>query len=350
MPKLLCSECFKNEGLRLNAWRCGSDSEEMCNNCQSNKGRNLDKDQANSLVMDFFVRGTVVRAKYGAAPMLAFNEHHAGFIETSTPKDLIDDVKLISNYLSIGIFNYGPNLWMLGENYPLESLQSDSERSVVVARIVAEYPSLTINSQSIFYRIRINPRSIEKTEFDPPPDDILGKGRFDAPKFPVLYVSQDLEGCMHECRATMEDDIFVVSLIPNGDLRILDLSVVYREDKSDFESLDMAVHMLFMAKSHSYPIIREIGRRARDMGYDGVQYPSYFTHIRTGARPFETVFGMSIRRFPQYKSYIENDTIKNIVIFGRPLRDNILSIKSINRVILRRAIYDISFGPVGYDN
>jgi len=221
MLHLLCSNCFKNEGLRLNAWLRGSVIDVSCCNCGSENGRGLDRDQAMLLVEDFFVRGTVFRSDYGAAPYLIFNEHAAGMIEETTPKDLVEDVQLLSGCLSIGIFFYGPRAWMCGENYPLNSLRIESEQDIVIERIVSEYPSVSIPKSSILYRVRINPSSTEHSQFDTLPIAFLGKGRLDAPGLPVLYVSQDLEGCVHECRATMDDEIYVASLRPSQNLNLL---------------------------------------------------------------------------------------------------------------------------------
>jgi hypothetical protein len=86
-------------------------------------------------------------------------------------------------------------------------------------------------------------------------------------------------------------------------LRCLDRTEVLEEQQaSEFDSLDMAVHMLFLAQPHSYEICRSIGMAARDAGFDGAIYPSYFSMVRTGTRPFQTAYGLSVRRFPSYRA------------------------------------------------
>ena len=73
-----------------------------------------------------------------------------------------------------------------------------------------------------------------------------------------MYGSQDLPVCVHECRVTAEDELYVATLSPTRDLKLLDLSVLLREeDGTEFDSLDMAVHMLFLAGKHSYEISRD---------------------------------------------------------------------------------------------
>jgi hypothetical protein len=80
--------------------------------------------------------------------------------------------------------------------------------------------------------------------------------------------------CVHECRFTAEDELYVATLFPTRELKLLDLSALLKEEHStEFESLDMAVHMLFLAGKHSYDISREIARVVHSVGYDGVVPP-----------------------------------------------------------------------------
>jgi hypothetical protein len=107
--------------------------------------------------------------------------------------------------------------------------------------------------------------------------------------------------------------------------------------------------MLFLAKSHSYEISRELARTAHQRGFDGIIYPSYFSMLRTGAQPFETIFGISVRHVPDMDRYATAQIISNVALFGRPLMEGKLKVKSINRVIVQRAEYALTFGPVGYE-
>lgn len=70
-------------------------------------------------------------------------------------------------------------------------------------------------------------------EYDSPPAVAIGAGRFDAPLFPVLYGSQDLPVCLHECRVTAEDELYVATLSPTHELRLLDLSALLPEETYD---------------------------------------------------------------------------------------------------------------------
>jgi hypothetical protein len=161
-----------------------------------------------------------------------------------------------------------------------------------------------------------------------------------------------MQVCIHECRTTVDDDTYVATLAPTRNLRLLDLSRILREPApvSEFESLDIAVHMLFLAGKHSYDISRRIATAAKQGGFDGIIYPSYFSMLRTGARQIDTVLGMSVRHIEQLNAYASGQIIANLAIFGWPIREGTLKIVSINKVIMERAVYNLTFGPVGFES
>ena len=171
---------------------------------------------------------------------------------------------------------------------------------------------------------------------------------FDADQQPALYASPDLQTCLHECRVTAEDDLFVATLRTARDLELLDVAALLDEPRgvTEFESLDLAVNMLFLAGEHSYPIAREISRAARSAGFDGMVYPSYFSMLRNGVKPFETTYGISHRRIPQYREFEEAKVSANFAIFGRPIEEGLVDVCCINRVVLSTVLYSVNFGPV----
>lgn len=87
----------------------------------------------------------------------------------------------------------------------------------------------------------------------------------------------------------------------------------------------------------------------RDAGFDGIIYPSFFSLIRTGGRPFETAYGLSLRRYlPEREEYAEAFTIRNFALFGQPVASGLANVKSINRLVLTQVGYVGHFGPVTY--
>lgn len=322
-------------------------NDSSCENCGSEIGRKLDKERLAQLAHRFFVWGTLHKCDYGAAPVIKFNEHQTTSITPS--KWLENDVNLFEKILGVGFFHYGPRLWMVGEVEPLKELTDESTRKTVIERIIHEYPTIFLSKDELFYRIRINPnRPHDKSEYDSPPEEFSGNGRLDSSDFSILYGSQDLQVCIHECRVSAEDEIFVATFEPNRPLKLLDLTAILEENCTEFESLDIAVHMLFLAGKHSYEISRELSKLAKASGYDGIAYPSYFSLLRSGGMPFETTYGLSHRRIPQLHDYEKGKIIKNLALFGRPLEKSIISVKCINRLVLHTVEYGVHFGPVEY--
>lgn len=348
MPEpLLCSECFQDEGLRLDAQVIGVADGSVCPNCRSLAGRKLDAGLLQSLAHRFFVWGTIHRVAFGAAPVVVFNHHRPSDIMPSSW--LESDVRLLEKAIGVGFFRYVPRLWMVGEVEPLVQLQDPTTRGAVIARILAEFPTKTWPAGRGLYRVRKGPSSPDDPrEYDSPPMGRAGAGRLESRGLPVLYGSPDLQVCIHECRVTAEDELYVATLSAGRDLRVLDVTEVLKEDVTEFESLDMAVHMLFLAGPHSYDITRDLARAAHSAGYDGLLYPSYFSLLRTGSIPFETSFGISLRRVPRFHEYEGSKTVANVALFGRPVEDGTVRVRCINRVILSRVEYDVRFGPVSY--
>ena len=349
MDTIACSNCFADRGLQLDAAQLGEADSTACPGCGSTEGKKLDKDRLAKLAYRFFVWGSFWRTEYGGAPLIQFNEHQKTSI--SPPSWLETDVKLFERSLGVGFFHYGPRLWMVGEVEPLKALQEATSRGAILARVLSEYPAREIDPPFSFYRIRKDPKSpSEHHEYDSPPASLSGSGRLDAVGAPVLYASPDLEVCVHECRVTAEDELYVATLEPARQLRVLDLSVVLQESDgvTEFESLDMAVHMLFLAGKHSYDISRDIAAAARSAGFDGLIYPSYFSLLRLGAMPLRTTYGLSHRRIPQLQAHEQSFAVPNLAVFGRPIEAGLVKVKCINKFVLNRIGYEFHFGPVNF--
>lgn len=346
IKSIACSNCFEDQGLCLDAWRLGIDRDTYCPNCGNSEGRKLNKEQLFELAHRFFVWGSLHKCDFGGAPVIQFNEHQKTSINVSPW--LKNDLQLFEKLLDVGFFYYGPRLWMVGEIEPLKHLQDENQQSKIIERIFEKYPTRIINHLNEMYRIRKFPQNPESDcEYDSPPSNFAGCGRFDDQSFPALYASEDLDVCLHECRITAEDDIYLATLQPVNTLKMLDLTVLIKEENiTEFESLDLAIHMLFLASSHSYPITRKIARTAKEKGYDGIIYPSYFSLLRLGIMPFQTTYGLSNRRVIQYQEYEQHTTIPNALIFGHPIAEKRLQVKCINRLVLSQVAYDVRFGPV----
>lgn len=340
---LLCRNCFHDPGLRLMAsGETGIIGD--CPSCGLPDSHLIPADALKNLSYEFFVRGSQHRPQYGGAPRIQFNDKREGSLHLGGP--LQHDIELLERTLDIGFFEYFPRLWMIGEIEPLKDLQDRTSRPRIIDRILREFPVRTLEPRDEFYRIRKSPASAsDVSEYDSPPAALLGNGRLENPALPVLYASQDLEVCVHECRFAAGDELYAASLKARNPLKLLDLSAILEEEETEFESLDLAVNMIFLAGSHSYEISRDISEASRSAGFDGLIYPSFFSLLRTGGRPIETVYGLSIRRFGD-KEYERSKIIPNIALFGRPIAERKVDVLGINRVEITAARYGISLGPV----
>ncbi|KDB06756.1 RES domain protein [Burkholderia sp. lig30] len=349
-----CSGCFSDFGLGLEVARRGERTDAACPNCGQHSSWKVNIAALHDAARSFFNRGSIRRLRFGGAPTLAFNTKQASSV--TVPPWFKSDLSLLERLLNIGVFPYGPRLWMVGEVEPLKEMQDEQRRGAVIQRILNEYPGKELPPENIFFRLRVNPKNPEDpAEYDAPPKEFSGRGRLDSPGQPVLYGSADLQVCVHECRVSAEDETYVATLAPTRPLKLLDLSEVLREPEgvTEFESLDMAVHMLFLAASHSYDITRRISLMAGQAGFDGIEYPSYFSLLRTGAIPFETAYGLSgrvIARYTRHARHAEHERSKivpNLALFGYPVAEGKVEVKCINRLLVTRVEYDLKFGPAG---
>lgn len=342
---LLCSKCFENHGLERQASAFGKSDKMCCPNCNSVHGFKLDRKASSKVAYSFFVRGSYVKTSYGQAPLFQLNST-PNADSVSLPPQLQKDADLLSLKLGISFSYHTIKLWMLGEVEPLKKLQSKRSKDSIIKRILKEYPSKLLTQEDVFYKVRTNPQYPDKeAEYDSSPVP-NGAGRMHQRGKQTLYTSEDLDTCIHECRVSADDTVYCATLSPQADMHLLDLTVVLKEECTSCQSLDMAVHLLFLAGSHSYKITQEIAAAALDYGYQGVAYPSYFTWLRMGIPPLPTAYGLSYRSHPNAEHLVENMNIQNYAIFGRPIEQNLLAVKSINRVVLRRVEYEYSLGPV----
>jgi len=346
---LLCSNCFQDQGLRLFAHKIGIENLDFCKCCKTRSGHKLTKTLIAILAYEFFTRGSVKRCRYGFFPEIMVKNDFLSSIETSCW--LADDIRLIGDALSAGFCYYTPEFWMVGENAALKCLRKRSKRGKVISEVLKRYPFRRLEPGEIFYRLRKNPQNPSQIDqYDSPPPLLRKKGRLNSDRLSVMYGSQDLEICVHECRATVEDELYFATLTPCKNIKLLDLTEIIQEDVgvTELESIDMAIHLLFLAGKHSYRVSRDIASSVFKAGYNGLIYPSYFSLLKTGATPLETIYDISIRRVPSLKKHAKSHIIPNLALFGRPIEEGLVKVRCLNRLVIRKVEYDLQFGPLPY--
>jgi hypothetical protein len=322
---LFCSNCFRDDGLRKTAEKLGARFSARCPHCHTLDGAKITKNKAETLVTQFFWNGSFFRADFGGASRIVSNPYRYRDSDVQFPHWLSDDATLIQEVLKIGFLHYGPPLWRLGEIEPLKDLDRPATRDAAAKALVREYSGLSIKETFLFHRLRTRMAEGEEAnplQYDSPPEQFLGTGRLDDLGQPVLYGSDNVEICFHECRVTLPEECFIAHLRPRKPLNLLDLRAEIPNDgPTEFESKNLAVHYIFSASEPAYNITRLIAKTAREMGYDGIVYPSYF-------------------------SLWKPDKLYNFAIFGRPIAEGSLEVTTINRAFLKSAQYDYIFGPL----
>lgn len=326
---ILCSDCFSDYGLREEAKKFGKLSRYKCKNCGSIEGHHLNKETAEELAWQFFIAGSAYRSNFGAAETIMMNAGHYRANEVKFPVWLQDDANTIGEALRVGFFLYGPSTWKLGQVTPLLQLQNARTRAPVAREIVEKFPKTILHPGTPFFRLRkdvSNPANA--LEFDSAPKG-KSKGRFNSDTRPILYGSESIEICVHECRVTVADYLYVASLEPTRALRLLNLTEEVEEGDdsfiNDFESLNTAIGMLFRAAEHSYEAATAIARQAKRSGLDGIIFPSYFHQVT-------------------------DVTIPNIALFGHPIKEGKLRVAGVNRLCLEKVAYSTRFALVRADD
>lgn len=322
---VLCSKCFSDPGLQMAASKIGRNEHRRCRHCGAFDGSKLYRTAVEALMVEFFWHGSFFRADFGGAHRLVSNPYRYGSREVDFPSWLRSDAHLLEDELKVGLFHYGPPLWRIGEIEQLVNLRNPKTRSAAISSLFHQFPEKILVAGTPFFRVRKNLAPEQEQDFsqyDAPPQGYGGSGRLDSKGLTVLYGSEDLEICIHECRVIIPDECFVASLETTRDLRLLDLTAPPISDgATPFESLDISMRFLFSAGDHSYSITQAIARRARRAGYNGIVYPSYF-------------------------SLVKLKSIPNIALFGRPIKSGAVRVKAINRAMLSSATYEVRMGPI----
>jgi hypothetical protein len=324
----LCSHCFANIGLQREAEQVSQlRTKAPCKRCSKVGGAVLDSDAARQLMSNFFVFASTPPDVGGPAYVYQFNEYHyPGVVEFGTEIDA--DVQLLSNYLGVGLFQYGPPLWRLGytEHYQTLREGDSATRDLVWDDILGRCAETVLGQDVVLYRVRKGEDLIAPlaSEFDSPPASVRiasSFGRYDSEALPILYVSENTETCLHECRVTLSDYINVAALRPSRDLRLLNLTEVDDTTmRTEFDSVARLLTKFAFCGKRDYDLCKELAHKVKAKGYDGFVYLSYFRQAH-------------------------EVNLTNIAVFGYPLRDGLLSLASVNRVKLTRVSYGYSFGP-----
>lgn len=245
---VFCSDCFRNEGLRIEAEKLGQQQESPCPACSSTSGKKIDEGLLWELCCRFFDYGS--RSLY-QPPVYriippSLGSHFKG-CEAKFDASLNDDTARIKQSADIGLRYNAPNIrrmgitsvyheiWTILDSDTLTDNAKAEKLANPFARIRDCCGSFTLLSGRKIYRIRINPDGVSQaTAFDTTPTEF----RFNSVTFPVWYAGLGIETCIHECRARAGDEIILATLTVEQPQRIIDLDNILTgetrgEERSD---------------------------------------------------------------------------------------------------------------------
>ena len=332
---LLCSNCFQDVGLKLEAQRIGRwrRQKQSCPNCASRDGCTLDNKALHELQRQFFSRATAPNQFRDDIAVLGLVEDDPPYtdIGLTLRPEAQADWDLMQSKINGRLFYRSPRLFFLGITNHFGWYQS-LPKDVVRNEIVPKLCFTEIDPVASFFRIRVNltdANKFDEGQYDAPPKPRQrGFGRFDNPKLSLLHGSPNLQVCIHECRVTLADDIFVATLAPTRTLRLIDLSRNYDQPAAinPFDDLFWFFRGLMNAsRPHVYRYCRRIAQTIKDMtDADGFVYNSYYTNV-AGDTGGKTI---------------------NYALFGLPILEGKLKVVSINTIRLSRITYDYHLGPL----
>jgi hypothetical protein len=322
---MLCTKCFSNEGLRIEAERLVSCDPTFCPTCKSPSSCTISSDLAHELIDRFFCHGSQSLVVAGHIPVYKLTASRALMSGKFDPT-LEDDYQMLIEHYNIGVRHNAPAEWRMGMTDHYHALSGSYEDALqILDEIISVASNRILPSNTKLYRVRTNVRDgvAMPISYDAPPNfTTRTPGRYDDNDLPLLYASFDIETCIHECRCTVLDEIVIATLRTTRDLRIVDFeSLDEPAPLTPFQCIGHFLHGLSVATEDEYPKCRMLSRRLFERGFDGFTYRSFFSKVKGNA-------------------------LTNIALFGHPIREAKVSMTSVNRIKIDRIDYGFSLGPV----
>lgn len=324
---IICSKCFKDTGLQKEAEQLGVKKQLPCPICGKIDGAKLDKNELEEVCNRFFLKGSFYRTLFGGSRNLNVYFENSKQDDMICTSSLLADMNLLKEKFGIAIGWYGPQMWKVGFNDWMETLESANhkKRNATIEDIIQRCSNFYLSKNDYFYRIRTNlcDEELLSQTYDAPIRQNLQSGRFNINSKSVFYGSFNIETCIHETRVTIDDDIYIATFHSTMELKLLDFTRVLKkgEEITPFEDLSTALSMIFYAGKQSYKITQAFSLIAMERGYDGIIYPSFYNQVR-------------------------DEDCRNLILFGRPVLEGKLEMTSVNHLVLNKVEYEYTLGPV----
>src|SRR5713101_6776222 len=179
---MLCTKCFKNEGLLLEAEKLCSGNTVQCSVCGSSNGRAITADAADDLLGKFFVHGSQSLVIAGHVPVYKLTRDK-GFMSGRFDSPLEDDYQLLIKHYGLGVFHNAPAEWRMGmTDHYHELTMSYPEALKTLDDIIGVTTRRVLPAHTKLYRVRTNIKMevTAPSSYDAPSSEAKRKpGRYD---------------------------------------------------------------------------------------------------------------------------------------------------------------------------
>lgn len=337
--KKLCSNCFKNAGIRQLASSFGLNDFGSCESCGNILGKNVNEEAAAKIIDEYIIEGgrpsTIMPSMFAHLRGVYDPKEVLFFIDNES----IIDVAKLSKISEFDIHLNSPKTTHVGETYygyEFRQLLNDRHNTPnytkqliqLIDDVMEYYEDTLIDEGTQIFRIRVNPKNPElNVDFDTPPFIFRkSNNRLNDIDFPVFYGAFDIETCIYESKFDSEDDLYYIELSTSRPIRVFDLTNIKPMHNEAYKEYYMYEEMLyfthFVFNTNDYmQFTKLLSRRIFEKGYEGILYPSYFSRFR-------------------------KSKFNNIALFGEPISSGLLNYISKGRIIIKQIQYEYSFGPV----
>src|SRR6267142_3417841 len=335
---ILCSKCFKNAGISVEAEKIGCASAPECPRCGAPAGAKLTEENLLRLQDNFFIGGSRVSAYYPSPIGLGGAE----LSETQFEPNTWTDYLLIKEHTGRELFWYGPPLWRLGHSllrekvearlkpddydWPLSVGQETTLEELWDEAISILKPMVLERGKRLFRARMLAKKPLKTFEYDSPPADLVRPGRFNDSIHRVFYAAFDIDTCLLELKLgpseIVRHEVTVAQFVLKQPLRVLNLCDI---DNIGLEHADFVDRMalldgLLFPHERDYFMTQSLSRHIEKRGFEGILHPSAF-------------------------KYIANREARNLTVFGAPMNDGRIELLDVNAVTIESVTYDLRFGP-----
>jgi hypothetical protein len=324
-PIVFCSKCFEDEGLRYYSEKIGRNPFGACPACGHSDGSGLTESQLGEIAERFFVNGTVSHGVGSYSPVFRIGGDPPGH-EPDFLDHTLRDLERIKSRSEIVLHFRSPKFWQLGLTYHWEQ---DSNGNFILStaeavRATEACQKTILRKGATIYRARLgleDEKIFDEDQYDSPKNSKKKFDRFDSAGVRIFYSSSTIETCLREVRLSIHDPISIASLEVLDDLKLLDTTANAFDYSGD--EFDNPAHFFrgLAYSTNKQGENQQVSRVIAAAGYDGFVYRSY------------------------HKSLLQKDG-HNVALFGRPISEGKLRVRSINTVFISSLNVEYQLGPV----